>query len=102
MSKYSLVEAQNIFFEKGGRSIFSSVNMELNEGEIVLVKGKNGSGKTSFLKCLAGFYRIQKGTILWNGVKMLPTFIIEQNLLSWLGHLNALKHSLTVKENLQF
>ena len=102
MTNKPLVEAQNILFEKGGRTIFSSVNMILNQGDIVLVKGKNGSGKTSFLKCLAGFYNIKKGTILWGGQEILPAFVAEKNMLAWLGHLNAVKPSLTVKENLQF
>ena len=35
MIKKPLVEAQNIFFEKAGRAILSSVNMTLNEGDIV-------------------------------------------------------------------
>lgn len=102
MIKKPLVEAQNIFFEKAGRAILSSVNMTLNEGDIVIVKGKNGSGKTSFLKCLAGFYRISKGQVLWSGEKILPTCFPEKKMLAWLSHLNAVKLSLTVKENLLF
>ena len=97
-----LVKAQNIYFEKAGRTILSSVNMTLNAGDIVIVKGKNGSGKTSFLKCLAGFYRITKGQVLWNGEKIFPTHFPEKKMLAWLGHLNALKPSMTVKENLLF
>ena len=102
LSKNPLVEAQDILFEKGGRTIFSSVSMQLNNGEVIIIKGKNGSGKTSLLKCLAGFYQINKGHILWGGEKILPSFTIDENMLSWLGHLNGLKLSLTVKENLQF
>ena len=100
MIKKPLVEAQNIYFEKSGRTILSSINMTLNEGDIIIVKGKNGSGKTSFLKCLAGFYRITKGQVLWNGENILPTYFPEKKMLAWLGHLNAVKSSLTVKENL--
>ena len=102
MIKKPLVEAQNIYFEKSGRTILSSINMTLNEGDIIIVKGKNGSGKTSFLKCLAGFYRITKGQVLWNGENILPTYFPEKKMLAWLGHLNAVKSSLTVKENLLF
>ena len=102
MKSKPLVEAKRIYFEKGGRPIFSSLNMILNEQDIVLVKGKNGSGKTSFLKCLAGFYNVNKGTILWNGERIFPAYTPEKNMLAWLGHHNAIKPSLTVRENLKF
>ena len=102
MANKPLVEAKSIFFEKGGRRIFSSLTMVLNEHDIVIVKGKNGSGKTSFLKCLAGYYSIKKGDILWNGEKIFPVQEPEKIMLAWLGHHNALKPSLTVKENLKF
>lgn len=102
MDKNILIQAQDLFFERSGRIIFSSVNLSLDVGQIIFIKGKNGSGKTSLLRCLAGFYKITSGKILWYGTEILPAYYSEKLLISWLGHLDAIKGALTVKENLIF
>ncbi len=102
MDKNILIQAQDLFFERSGRIIFSSVNLSLDVGQIIFIKGKNGSGKTSLLRCLAGFSKITSGKILWYGAEILPAYYSEKLLISWLGHLDAIKGALTVKENLIF
>ena len=102
MDKNFLVQAQDLSFERSGRIIFSSVNLYLEEKQIILIKGKNGSGKTSLLRCLAGFTPITSGKILWYDNEVLPAFYSEEPLVAWLGHLDAIKGSLTVKDNLLF
>jgi len=102
LDKNILIQAQDLFFERSGRIIFSSVNLSLDVGQIIFIKGKNGSGKTSLLRCLAGFSRITSGKILWYGAEILPAYYSEKLLISWLGHLDAIKGALTVKENLIF
>ena len=102
MDKKFLVQAQDLSFERSGRIIFSSVNLYLEEKQIIFIKGKNGSGKTSLLRCLAGFTPITSGKILWYDNEVLPAFYSEEPLVAWLGHLDAIKGSLTVKDNLLF
>jgi len=102
LDKNFLVQAQDLSFERSGRIIFSSVNLYLKEGQIIFIKGKNGSGKTSLLRCLAGFTPITSGKILWYDNEVLPAFYSEEPLVAWLGHLDAIKGSLTVKDNLLF
>jgi len=102
LDKNFLVQAQDLSFERSGRIIFSSINLYLEEGQIIFIKGKNGSGKTSLLRCLAGFTPITSGKILWYDNEVLPTFYSEAPLIAWLGHLDAIKGSLTVKDNLLF
>jgi heme exporter protein A len=102
LDKNFLVQAQDLSFERSGRIIFSSVNLYLEEKQIIFIKGKNGSGKTSLLRCLAGFTPITSGKILWSDNEVLPAFYSEEPLVAWLGHLDAIKGSLTVKDNLLF
>jgi len=102
LDKNFLIQAQGLSFERSGRIIFSSVNLYLEEGQIIFIKGKNGSGKTSLLRCLAGFAPITSGKILWYDNEILPAFYSEEPLVAWLGHLDAIKGSLTVKDNLLF
>ena len=97
-----IIHAQNLSFDRSGRNIFSSLSLSLDSSESIIIKGKNGSGKTSLLRCLAGFYPITSGKLLWYGEEILPAYYSEKPLISWLGHFDAIKGSLTVRENLMF
>ncbi|MDD5711547.1 MAG: ABC transporter ATP-binding protein [Smithellaceae bacterium] len=59
----------------GGVKALSAVNIEVHSGELLAVIGPNGAGKTSLLNCITGFYRAQKGRILFNGqdIAAMPT-----------------------------
>jgi len=51
----------------GGVMALSNVSLSVKTGELLAVIGPNGAGKTSLLNCLTGFYRPQKGTVIFNG-----------------------------------
>ena len=54
--------------EKGdNKKIFSNVNICLNSGNIMAILGPNGSGKTTFLKCLRGMLKWTEGKSLFDG-----------------------------------
>ena len=58
------IKAEKLELRLGGKTVFSNVNFEVGEGEIWLLTGKNGSGKTSLLKILAGIIPwITKGEV---------------------------------------
>ena len=44
-----------------------NIDIDVKTGELLAVIGPNGAGKTSLLNCITGFYRPQKGSILFNG-----------------------------------
>ncbi|KAL7411485.1 P-loop containing nucleoside triphosphate hydrolase protein [Mrakia frigida] len=52
-----------------GSALFSDVSFEVNEGDIIIIKGRSGSGKTTLLKCLAQLSVYQKGEVLFRGKK---------------------------------
>jgi branched-chain amino acid transport system ATP-binding protein len=56
------------------------VSLELKKGEILGVIGPNGAGKTCLLNCVSGFYKPQKGCVLYKGKDILkiPTYTISQ------------------------
>ncbi len=62
-SKKRLLTVQNITCSFGDRIILSDFSMELNQGERVAIKGKNGCGKSTLIKLLLGEVKPQNGTI---------------------------------------
>ena len=86
---------------RGDRLLFKELNFELNDGELMHVKGFNGSGKTSLLRIVSGLMMAEDGEIQWNGEnirKLREEF--QQNLL-YIGHLPGIKGDLTSLENLR-
>jgi heme exporter protein A len=102
LSNKNVIYAHDLSFERSGRNIFSSLSFSLDVNQSLIIKGRNGSGKTSLLRCLAGFYPITSGKILWYGENILPAYYNEKPVIAWLGHFDAIKGSLTVRENLMF
>jgi heme exporter protein A len=84
---------------RGTRELFSGLGFSLSGGEALMVTGRNGSGKSSLLRLIAGLLRPQAGRIDLDGGD--PELTIGEQA-HYLGHLDALKPSLTVAENLTF
>jgi heme exporter protein A len=90
---------ENLTCVRGGREVFSGLGFSLAGGEALLVTGANGAGKSSLLRMIAGLVRRAGGTLALEG-GTAEASIPEQ--AHYLGHLDALKPSLSVAENLQF
>jgi branched-chain amino acid transport system ATP-binding protein len=65
--KPALLKVEDIHLSFGKVTALNGVNLEVGPNEILALIGPNGAGKTSFLNSLNGFYRPQKGTIVFNG-----------------------------------
>jgi len=84
---------------RGGREVFSKLAFEVPGGGALLVTGPNGAGKSSLLRLVAGLVPPAAGRLaLEGGDDDLP--IGEQ--AHYLGHQDAMKPALTVRENLAF
>ena len=84
---------------RGGREVFSGLDFEAASGQALAVVGRNGSGKTSLLRLIAGLLVPAGGTIELTGGDAELT-LAEQ--CHYLGHRDALKPALSVAENLSF
>ncbi|HHG89116.1 MAG TPA: heme ABC exporter ATP-binding protein CcmA [Devosia sp.] len=95
------LHARDMSCRRGDRTIFSGVGFQVSGGEALMVRGANGSGKSSLLMCLAGILPAG-GDISWTrGDSNLPESD-RLEMLHFIGHLNAIKNELTLAENLQF
>lgn len=93
------LRADELACNRGGRRVFQGLNFSLGAGEALVVTGRNGAGKSSLLRVIAGLVRIAAGRLALEGGEH-DTPVAEQ--AHYLGHQDALKPSLTVGENLQF
>lgn len=84
---------------RGGREVFAGLDFAAVSGEALAVMGRNGSGKTSLLRLIAGLLVPAGGTIALDGGDGELT-LPEQ--CHYLGHRDALKPALSVAENLAF
>jgi heme exporter protein A len=84
---------------RGGRIVFEGIEFTIPAGEALLVTGRNGAGKSSLLRQVAGLVRIAHGTIMLEDAD--PELSLAEQA-HYLGHLDAIKASLTVAENLRF
>ncbi len=84
---------------RGGREVFAGLEFAAASGEAVAVTGRNGSGKTSLLRLIAGLLVPAAGMIALDGGDGELT-VPEQ--CHYLGHRDALKPALSVAENLVF
>ena len=84
---------------RGGREVFSGLDFAVSAGEALAVTGRNGSGKTSLLRLIAGLLRPEGGSIGLEGGKGELTLPEQAHFL---GHRDALKPALSVTENLAF
>ena len=93
------LSAQALCCQRSGRNVFRDLDFSVGSGEALLVTGRNGAGKSSLLRMIAGLLRVEGGTLSLAGGDS-ERDIGEQ--AHYLGHLDALKPALTVLENLAF
>lgn len=93
------LRGDDLVCQRGGREVFSGLHFALSSGQALAVTGRNGAGKSSLLRMIAGLLRIEGGTLALLGGDAERS-IGEQ--AHYLGHQDALKPSLSVIENLEF
>ncbi|NRA88175.1 MAG: ATP-binding cassette domain-containing protein, partial [Rhizobiales bacterium] len=101
--KINLLKVTNLSAQKGDRLLFEDIGFELKSGEALLLKGPNGSGKTTMLQLLAGADHIRTGKIrIFMGNAKTPRADGVIGVSHFISHQDALKKNLTVIENLTF
>ncbi|MBO9481142.1 cytochrome c biogenesis heme-transporting ATPase CcmA [Salinisphaera sp. G21_0] len=86
--------------ERDDRLLFSNLSFQLGSGEILQIEGRNGAGKTSLLRIIAGFSSSLSGDIFWNDQPLSTVYADFRLDCFFLGHKPGLKLDLTPLENL--
>jgi len=85
-----MLHVSNLSVARGGMTLLSGVDFALNAGQILVLRGANGLGKTSLLRCIAGLQNPVEGQIT------------APETVAYSGHADGLKGQMTVLENLAF
>jgi heme exporter protein A len=97
-----VLRAESLTAIRGERLVFRDMSFELREGGALILSGRNGSGKSTMLRVLAGLVRPDAGRLLWNDGDALADRTEHGSRVALLGHQDALKPGLTSAENLAF
>ncbi|MFC0408989.1 heme ABC exporter ATP-binding protein CcmA [Roseomonas elaeocarpi] len=98
----AVLRAEELVLRRGGHDVVAGLGLEIMPGEAIMLLGRNGAGKSTLLRALAGLLRPTSGRVCWNGADIREDLAEHGQRLRWVGHLDAAKPSLTVRENLRF
>ena len=96
-----MLEVRGLECVRGDHRLFTDLSFSLQGGELLRLRGSNGSGKTSLLRILCGLLEPAEGEVLWKEENILSQRDEFNAELLYLGHLNGIKAELTGFENLR-
>ncbi len=86
---------------RGDRVLFAALSFQVHPGEILLISGANGVGKSSLMRILCGLLPADTGEVRWRGRAIddrRPAYLAD---LCYVGHQDGVKRELTARENLE-
>ena len=101
-----MIQVEHLHKSFGGREVLQDITIDFHQGEINLIIGKSGSGKTVLLKTILGLYPPESGKILFNEEDILQ--FSKQKLkrlrrqIGMVFQGSALFDSQTIVDNVQF
>jgi branched-chain amino acid transport system ATP-binding protein len=97
-----MLEVRGLQTAYGRSQVLFGVNLEIRNGEVISLLGRNGMGKTTTVRSLMGIVRPRSGTISFEGkeIQALPSYRIAQAGLGLVPEGRQVFPNLTVRENL--
>ncbi|WP_284653240.1 ABC transporter ATP-binding protein [Flavobacterium terrisoli] len=101
-----IINIKGLFKSYGANQVLKGFDLQLNEGENLVVMGKSGSGKSVMIKCIVGLEDYDAGSIEVMGKEI--KFLSDEELnkirleIGFLFQGSALYDSMSVRENLEF
>lgn len=97
-----MLQARAVAGQRGERRLFSGLDFTLAAGDVAWLRGRNGRGKTTLLRILAGLSAPAQGAIEFDGQPIHRAGSGWRQHLAYIAHSNALKDDLTATEALRF
>ncbi|MBK9282945.1 MAG: ATP-binding cassette domain-containing protein [Sphingobacteriaceae bacterium] len=101
-----VISIRGLYKSFGSNHVIKNFNLDVHQGENIVVLGKSGSGKSVLIKCIIGLIKPDAGSILVYGKDVAKMTAKElDKMRAYVGFLfqsNALYDSMSVRENLEF
>ena len=94
------LKIEDLSCKRGESKVLNNINLTIKSGETLVVKGRNGSGKTTFLRILSNFITSYQGKVTLNDLSILEDNLYN-NKFNLIGQKNSLKDNLSIKKNLE-
>jgi branched-chain amino acid transport system ATP-binding protein len=97
-----LLDVTDLQVRYGGAIAVRGIDLHVDQGEVSVVLGANGAGKTSSLRAVAGQLRRSGGTIIWDGsdISTWPSYRVARSGLVMVPEGRKIFAPLSVEENL--
>lgn len=86
-----LISVKNLTVARGGMPVLEGLTFDVTKGQILVLRGPNGVGKTTLLRTLAGLQPPYAGEV-----------VAAPDTVAYAAHADGLKSTLTARENLGF
>lgn len=93
------LDIEDLALRRGGRLLFSGLSLRLAAGQAAALVGRNGAGKTSLLRAIAGLAPAEAGTI---GFGALDPAEARADQIHFAAHQDGLKPARTARDELRF
>ena len=92
---------QNLSLERLDKKIFENINFSLGTNNIVMLKGRNGSGKTSLLKSVLCILEPTSGSMFWKGKPINKNLYDFYNNVTYISDKTSSVRQLTIANNIK-
>ena len=92
---------EGLVCRRGEREVLAGLSFELAAGGALLLTGRNGAGKSSLLRLMAGLLPPAGGVLSWNDANVTSDPAAHRARVSFVGDRDAVKPGLSVAGNLE-
>ena len=97
----SVLEVRDMAFGYGRSNVWEHVEFALEAGEVALLVGANGTGKSTLLRCLAGWERLREGSATFMGTPIDRLSPALRSRMSFVPDVPAFYDDLTAREHVE-